>query len=153
LILIFGAPATGAGSSVAAQAPPTASSATSSGAAATPPAVQPPEALTPVAAIAAMKGDLLRLVSANEVYFAKYTWYSDNIRALAGYHPSPGVKVTILSADADGWTGTAISTLLPGKSCVVFIGPVKAPPKTDADGRSGSEAVPVCDALPGAERK
>jgi hypothetical protein len=92
-----------------------------------------------------MKKDLLRLVSANEVYFAKNQWYSDDLHALRGYHPSPGVSVTILTADADGWAAQATSTLLPGKSCVVYVGPLKNLPKTQADGRTGSEAVAVCD--------
>ena len=110
------------------------------------------EALTPAGAIKAMKGDLLQLVGANEVYFAKRQWYSEDLHDLTGFRASPGVMVTIMSADADGWSATATSTLLPGKSCVIFVGPVKVPPKTSADGRSGSEAVPVCDAAPKAER-
>ena len=101
---------------------------------------------TPSGAIAAMKSDLLQLVSANEVYLAKHKWYSEDLRALTGFRPSPGVTIAILSADADGWSATATSTMLPGKSCVIFVGPVKVTPTTQADGRSGSEAVPVCDA-------
>jgi hypothetical protein len=92
-----------------------------------------------------MKDDLLRLVSANEVYYAEKRWYSEDLRTLKGYQASPGVAITILSADADGWTAEATSTLMPGKSCVIHVGPVKNPPKTRADGRSASDAVPVCD--------
>lgn len=107
---------------------------------------------TPAGAIAAMKGDLLQLVSANEVYLAKHKWYSEDLHGLTGFRPSPGVTIAILSADADGWSATATSTLLPGKSCVIFVGPVKVIPTTQADGRSGSEAVPVCDAAVPAAR-
>ncbi len=133
------------GAAALAQAAPAPSSAAATGAAAPAPAAQAAPALTPAAAVAAMKSDLLRLVSANEVYFAKHKGYSDNIRSLPGYTPTAGVNVTIVAANADGWNAQATTSALPGKSCVVFIGPVKPPPKTEADGRSGSEAVPVCD--------
>jgi hypothetical protein len=113
------------------------------------PAAQSP---TPAGGIAAMKSDLLQLVSANEVYLAKHKWYSEDLKGLTGFRPSPGVSIMILSADADGWSASATNTLLPGKSCVIFVGPVKVIPTTQADGRSGSEAVPVCDAAAPAAR-
>lgn len=128
-----------------AQSAPSGSAGTKSGGAAQPTLTTPDSAQTPTGAVAAMKKDLLRLVSANEVYFAKNKWYSEDVRSLRGYQPSPGVRVTILAADADGWSAEATSTLLPGKSCVLYVGPLKTLPKTQADGRSGSEAVAVCD--------
>jgi hypothetical protein len=95
--------------------------------------------------IAAMKGDLRRLVSANEVYHAKTTKYAGDVSALPAFKPSPGVAVTILGATAGGWSAKATASGLPGKSCVIYAGSVSPAPKTDAEGRSGPEAVAVCD--------
>lgn len=93
----------------------------------------------------AMKGDLRRLVSANEVYRAEKGQYSAQVTALRGYHPSPGVTVTILQASSTGWAGQATAASLPGKSCVIVVGTVTTQPTTLADKRSGPEAVAVCD--------
>jgi hypothetical protein len=95
--------------------------------------------------IAAMKGDLRRLVSANEVYHAKTAKYPGDVSALPAFKPSPGVAVAILGATAGGWSAKATASGLPGKSCVIYVGSVSPPPKTDAEGRSGPEAVAVCD--------
>lgn len=98
------------------------------------------------AAIEAMKGDLRRLVSANEIYRAKNKRYAGDVAALVGYRPSGGVTVSFLSASAAGWAGKATAAALPGKSCVISVGTVPTPPKTDATGRSAPDAVVVCDA-------
>ena len=92
-----------------------------------------------------MKGDLRRLVSANEVYHAKTKKYASDASALPGFAPSPGIAVTILNASAGGWSAKATASGLPGKSCVIYVGTVGTPPKTDGEGRTGSEAVAVCD--------
>jgi hypothetical protein len=93
----------------------------------------------------AMKGDLRRLVSANEVYRAEKGQYAASVDALRGYHPSAGVTVTILQASSTGWAGQATAASVPGKSCVIGVGKVATPPTTLADKRSGAEAVAVCD--------
>ena len=95
--------------------------------------------------LGAMKGDLRRLVSANEVYRAEKGQYSAQVTVLRGYHPSPGVTVTILQASSTGWAGQATAASLPGKSCVIVVGTVPTQPTTLADKRSGPEAVAVCD--------
>ena len=97
------------------------------------------------AASAAMTGDLRRLVSANEVYRAKTKRYAAAVGALTGFRPSAGVSVSVLTASATGWAGKATAASLPGKSCVVSVGVVPTPPKTDATGRSAPDAVVVCD--------
>lgn len=96
-------------------------------------------------ALEAMTGDLRRLVSANEVYRAKNKRYAADVSALTGYAPSRGVTVTLVSATATGWGAKAVTADLPGKSCVVAVGTVVAPPKTDATGRTAPDAVVVCD--------
>jgi hypothetical protein len=92
-----------------------------------------------------MKGDLRRLVSANEVYRAEKGQYSAQVSALRGFHPSTGVTVTILQASSTGWAAQATAASLPGKSCVIVVGTVPTQPTTLADKRSGAEAVAVCD--------
>jgi hypothetical protein len=96
--------------------------------------------------VGAMKMDLRRLVSANEVYHAKNGRYTASLMALQGYRASVGVTVTIMQASSTGWAAEATAQNLPGKSCVVFIGSVAPPPATMFDKRSGAEAVVVCDA-------
>ena len=93
----------------------------------------------------AMKGDLRRLVSANEVYRAEKGQYAANVDALRGYHPSAGVTVTILQASSTGWAAQSTAAAVPGKSCVITVGMVSPQPTTLADKRSGAEAVAVCD--------
>jgi hypothetical protein len=95
--------------------------------------------------IAAMKGDLRRLVSANEVYHAKNGRYSASVATLLAYHATAGVTVTILSATAGGWAAQATAAVMPGKSCVIFVGSVPTAPTTQAEKRSAAEAVVVCD--------
>jgi hypothetical protein len=93
----------------------------------------------------AMTNDLRRVVSANEVYRAKNKRYAASVADLAGYHASSGVTVTFTAVTVTGWSGKATAITLPGKSCVVSVGPVASPPKTDATGRTGADAVVVCD--------
>ncbi len=96
-------------------------------------------------AVGAMKGDLRRLVSANEVYHAKNKTYAPNVAALPGFKPSGGVTITFVTVTPTGWSANAVSASMPGKSCVIFVGTVSPPPKTAGDKLSGPEAVAVCD--------
>jgi hypothetical protein len=97
------------------------------------------------AVVQAMTNDLRRVVSANEVYRAKNKRYATTVADLAGYHASAGVTIAFTAATVTGWSGKATAATLPGKSCVVSVGPVASPPKTDATGRTGADAVVVCD--------
>jgi hypothetical protein len=96
-------------------------------------------------AVGAMKGDLRRLVSANEVYHAKNKTYAPNVAALPGFKPSGGITITFVTVTPTGWSANAQSASLPGKSCVIFIGAINPPPKTAGEKLSGPEAVAVCD--------
>jgi hypothetical protein len=93
--------------------------------------------------MSAAKGDLRRLVGLNEVYHAKNKTYASNVSALSNFHASPGVTVTVIQATANGWSASA-SGGAAGKSCVIYVGSV-SPPKTQAQGLTGPEAVPTCD--------
>jgi hypothetical protein len=94
--------------------------------------------------MAAAKADLRKLVSLNEVYHAKNKKYASNLSDLSGFKPSPGVTVTVGPVSPNGWAATATVANVPGKSCAIYVGQV-APPKTQAQGMQGPEAVPVCD--------
>lgn len=95
--------------------------------------------------IQVMTGDLRRIVSANEVYKAKNKRYAASVGDLTAYHASSGVTVVFIAVTAAGWSGKATASSLPGKSCVVSVGSVATAPKTDATGRTGADAVVVCD--------
>lgn len=97
------------------------------------------------AVIQAMTGDLRRIVSANEVYKAKNKRYAATVGDLTTYHASSGITVVFLTATPTGWSAKATASTLPGKSCVVSVGSVATAPKTDAIGRTGADAVVVCD--------
>jgi hypothetical protein len=95
-------------------------------------------------ALAGAKADLRRLVSLNEVYHAKNKKYASNISDLTSFKPSAGVTVTLGASSANGWAATATAASAAGRSCVIYVGQV-TPPKTQAQGLSAPEAVPVCD--------
>lgn len=105
--------------------------------------------LAPVAAraqdaLAGAKADLRRLVGLNEVYHAKNKKYAGNVSDLTSFKPSAGVSVSLGPATATGWAASATASGAPGKSCVIYVGQV-SPLKTQAQGLTGPEAVPVCD--------
>ena len=95
-------------------------------------------------AMAGAKADLRKLVSLNEVYHAKNKKYASSVSDLTSYKPSAGVTVTLGASSANGWAASATASGAGGKSCVIYVGQV-SPPKTQAQGLSGPEAVPVCD--------
>jgi hypothetical protein len=105
--------------------------------------------LVPVAAraqdaLAGAKADLRRLVSLNEVYHAKNKKYASSVSDLTSFKTSAGVTVTLGPSTANGWSATATAGSAGGKSCVIYVGQV-SPPKTQAQGLTGPEAVPACD--------
>jgi len=95
-------------------------------------------------ALAGAKADLRKLVSLNEVYHAKNKKYASSVSDLASFKPSPGVTVTLGASTANGWAASATAAAAAGKSCVIYVGQV-SPPKTQAQGSTGPEAVPTCD--------
>jgi hypothetical protein len=95
-------------------------------------------------ALAGAKADLRKLVSLNEVYHAKNKKYASSVSDLTSYRPSAGVTVTLGPSTANGWAASATASGAAGKSCVIYVGQV-SPPKTQAQGLTGPEAVPVCD--------
>jgi hypothetical protein len=95
----------------------------------------------------AMKVDLRNLEHSQETYFAMQGVYARRTETMAlQYLWHPGVQVKILAADAESWAAKATHARFPGKSCVIWFGPVAQRPVTEAHRKQGSRSgVPVCD--------
>ncbi len=94
-----------------------------------------------------MRVDLRNLVLSQNAYHATQGLYSRRTEPLAlQYFWHRGVKVDILSANTESWAGRATHSSRPGKSCVVWSGPVPVRPTTIAQRKSPAKpGVPVCD--------
>ena len=95
-----------------------------------------------------MRVDLRNLVRSQDSYLALQGVYARRTEPFAlQYLWHRGVTITILSADRDSWSARAVHASRPGKSCVIWSGPVRERPVTAADKRSPDHpGVPVCDA-------
>lgn len=104
------------------------------------------ELTEPGAIVSSLKDQLRNLVSAQEYFYSKNNKYSNSLKEL-GYIARQGAYVMVWGADARGWNGRAVHPGIPGKSCVIWVGPDVAPAgtKTDANQLSGAEGAPVCD--------
>ena len=127
----------------------------------TPPPVRGSEAAPPVAARAAdtasaleavnpfvqMRVDLRNLVRSQDAYHATQGTFSRRLEPLAlQYLWQRGVTVAILSADPYSWSARASHVAQPGKSCVIWFGPVQIRPVTDAHQRTPEKSgTPACD--------
>ncbi len=94
-----------------------------------------------------MRVDLRNLVRSQNAYLATQGIYSRRMEPLAlQYIWRPGVRIILLSADDRSWSATATHAARPGKSCVIWYGPVPYRPATEAQGKRAEEpAVPACD--------
>jgi hypothetical protein len=94
-----------------------------------------------------MRVDLRNLVRSQDTWFAQQGAYSKRTEPFAlQYLWHRGVKITILSANDDSWSARASHVSWPGKSCVIWLGPVSQKPATDVKRRVPDQpAVPVCD--------
>jgi hypothetical protein len=94
-----------------------------------------------------MKVDLRNLALSQETFFGMQGFYARRTETLAlQYLWHRDVRVRILSADADSWSAKATHARFPGKSCVIWYGPVAHRPATDAQQRKESRSgVPICD--------
>ena len=94
-----------------------------------------------------MRVDLRNLVRSQDTWFAQQGAYSRRTEPFAlQYLWHRGVKITILTATDDSWSARATHVSWPGKSCVIWLGPVAQRPSTDVQRRVPDQpAVPVCD--------
>jgi hypothetical protein len=104
-------------------------------------------ALEDVSPFIQMRVDLRNLVRSQDAYLATQGLYSRRFEPFAlQYFWHRGVTIRILSADAESWAAKATHRSQPGKSCVVWFGPVPWRPSTSAQRRTPERsAVPVCD--------
>jgi prepilin-type N-terminal cleavage/methylation domain-containing protein len=84
------------------------------------------------ARLATLKSDLRNLTVQQEGYFYANSKYTDDLTKL-GMHPSEGVELKVLEADASGWSATARHAASSPELCAIFFGDAKAvAPATDA---------------------
>lgn len=76
--------------------------------------------------LAAMRGDLRNLTTAQESYWAEYqVYYSGAVpSAQLLYNPSPGIVITINEGNASGWSAEATTPLISTSTtkCALYVG-------------------------------
>ncbi|HET7470645.1 MAG TPA: hypothetical protein VFJ81_13265 [Gemmatimonadales bacterium] len=94
-----------------------------------------------------MRVDLRNLVRSQDTYYGTQGIYSRRTEPFAlQYLWHKGVKISILSANDAGWSARAEHVAQPGKSCVIWLGPVAQRPATEAQKRTTDQpGTPVCD--------
>jgi hypothetical protein len=94
-----------------------------------------------------MKVDLRNLGRAQDSWLGTQGAFSRSVEPFAlQYVWHKGVSINILSADKWSWSGRATFAGQPGKTCVVWVGPVPAKPATENKGLVPDRpGVPVCD--------
>jgi hypothetical protein len=94
-----------------------------------------------------MRVDLRNLVRSQESYRGNQGVYSRRMEPFAlQFLWRRGVAITILSADDASWSAMATHESRPGKSCVVWFGPVSKKPATLGQNRVPDQpGTPVCD--------
>jgi hypothetical protein len=102
-----------------------------------------------------MKSALRDLVARQESYWATHGSYTTDMSALGTYNRTSTLRdsawVQVIFAGSRGWTGVATHRGVPGKSCVIYVGPVGDLPKLPLTmgQKQGpqAEAAPVCDVM------
>jgi hypothetical protein len=94
-----------------------------------------------------MRVDLRNLVRSQDSWYGTQGVYSRRTDPFAlQYLWHRGVKITILNANSESWSARATHASRPGKSCVIWLGPVPQLPVTEAQKKTPDKpAVPACD--------
>lgn len=96
-----------------------------------------------------LKIALRNVVAAQDSYKAKHGMYAGSLETLR-VNGGSDVRIQIQAATESGWRAKATHRTRPGRSCVVFVGKLRAgeAPRTDGDGEmAGEERVPLCDRM------
>jgi hypothetical protein len=96
-----------------------------------------------------LKSTLRNVVAAQDNYRATHPIFARTMEALQ-LNPGADVKIQIMNVTPNGWRAKATHRARPGRSCVVFVGPLSGAdlPRTDGDGdMAGEERVPLCDRM------
>ena len=104
-------------------------------------------ALSEVSPAVQMKVDLRNLGRAQDAWLGTQGAFSRSVEPFAlQYVWHKGVTINIMSADKWSWSGRASFAGQPGKTCVLWVGPVPAKPATETKGLVPDRpGVPVCD--------
>jgi hypothetical protein len=95
-----------------------------------------------------LKSALRNLVAAQDKYRETHPGFASSVEALR-VDPGSDVKVQILGVTSNSWRAKATHKARPGRSCVVFVGKLRAIefPRTDGGEMAGEERVPLCDRM------
>jgi hypothetical protein len=96
-----------------------------------------------------LKSTLRNVVAAQDSYKARHGKYAGSLETLR-VNLGSNVRIQIQAATESGWRAKATHRTRPGRSCVVFVGKLRAgqAPRTDGDGEmAGEERVPLCDRM------
>jgi hypothetical protein len=96
-----------------------------------------------------LKSSLRNVVAAQDRYRTTHPIFANSVEVLQ-VNPGADVKIQILGVTPGGWRAKATHRARPGRSCVVFVGPLGGSqlPRTDGDGEmAGEERVPLCDRM------
>ena len=95
-----------------------------------------------------LKSALRNLVAAQDKYRETHPGFASSVEALR-VDPGSDVKVQILGITSNSWRAKATHKARPGRSCVVFVGKLRAIefPRTDGGEMAGEERVPLCDRM------
>ena len=96
-----------------------------------------------------LKSTLRNVVAAQDSYKTRHGKYASSLETLR-VNGGSDVRIQIQAATESGWRAKATHRTRPGRSCVVFVGKLRAgeAPRTDGDGEmAGEERVPLCDRM------
>ena len=88
------------------------------------------------AVVTAMRSDLRNLAAVQETYWIQNrVYYGAAIpNAALDFRPSPSVVLTMVSADAAGWSATASAPTVTAHTCSIFYGSAAPLPPATVDG-------------------
>jgi hypothetical protein len=86
-----------------------------------------------------LKTSLRNVVAAQDKYRASHPVFASTLEALQ-LNPGADVKIQILNVTPNGFRAKATHKARPGRSCVVFVGPLSGAELPRTDGRRGKGA-------------
>jgi prepilin-type N-terminal cleavage/methylation domain-containing protein len=88
------------------------------------------------AVVTAMRSDLRNLAAVQETYWIQNRMYYGGVipNAAIDVQPSPSVVLTVVFADAAGWSATAAAPSVTTQTCAIFYGGAAPVPPATADG-------------------
>jgi hypothetical protein len=116
---------------------------------ASPAGAQTPNTAWQATPASVLKTTLRHVVAAQDSYKEKHGKYAKSLETLR-VNGGSDVRIQIQAATESGWRAKATHRTRPGRSCVVFVGKLRAgeAPRTDGDGEmAGEERVPLCDRM------